>query len=308
MEIQSENYQTSIAIEKVDKERDVCLVQNDIEDASLTFADGETLKNKENELIPILKTDISDSQHSKRVAFTQAVIEKDEIMETEEGNTKKTEIKTAMKNLNIMANSDSASATDSDADTYIIDVILEHRPKTAKEHSKAKKYKIKWEGYPDPSEHTWEPVEPIMETAELVVVEYWKKLDKIREADRLAKLKKKSDMKLSGATKRRNFARSEYLGPTDAQIDGLQEKVNHFEKVTELNDKLTAENNSNSIKLKKFIDQAKNGIPSKNQFGFMRAVYKVLRDNQRVLPLRDIISELKMYLYNESVKVCGENE
>ena len=76
----------------------------------------------------------------------------------------------------------------------------------------------------------------------------------------------------------------------------------------ELNDKLTAENNSNSIKLKKFIDQAKNGIPSKNQFGFMRAVYKVLRDNQRVLPLRDIISELKMYLYNESVKVCGENE
>merc|ERR1719483_678458 len=204
-----------------------------------------------------------------------------------------------MENLNM---TDSGEAADSDAETYIIDVILEHKPKNAKEHSKAKKYKIKWEGYPDPSEHTWEPVESIMDTAELVVVEYWKKLDEVREAERLAKLKKKSDMKLTGAKKRARFG-VEIIGPTDSQIEGLQAKVNHFEKITDLNEKLTAENNSNSIKLKKFIEDAKNGIPSKNHMAFMKAIYKVLKENQRVLPLRDFISELKMYLVNQSLMI-----
>jgi len=339
-EIKSENALTSIPIEKVDKDRDVCLVPKNINDESLTYSDGETTKRTETELIPILKTDTQNTKQKLKVAFPQAVIEKDENMETEENlksqNTKPTEL--AMENLNMI---DSGEAADSDAETYIIDVILEHKPKNAKEHSKAKKYKIKWEGYPDPSEHTWEPVESIMDTAELVVVEYWKKLDEVREAERLAKLKKKSDMKLTGAKKRARFG-VEIIGPTDSQIEGLQAKVNHFEKITnnwgpmsrhgscmqtfydnihlqinillrspffiDLNEKLTAENNSNSIKLKKFIEDAKNGIPSKNHMAFMKAIYKVLKENQRVLPLRDFISELKMYLVNQSLMMCTDNE
>jgi len=305
-EIKSENALTSIPIEKVDKDRDVCLVPKNINDESLTYSDGETSKQTETELIPILKTDTQNTKQKLKVAFPQAVIEKDENMETEENlksqNTKPTEL--AMENLNM---TDSGEAGDSDAETYIIDVILEHKPKNAKEHSKAKKYKIKWEGYPDPSEHTWEPVESIMDTAELVVVEYWKKLDEVREAERLAKLKKKSEMKLTGAKKRARFG-VEIIGPTDSQIEGLQAKVNHFEKITDLNEKLTAENNSNSIKLKKFIEDAKNGIPSKNHMAFMKAIYKVLKENQRVLPLRDFISELKMYLVNQSLMMCTDNE
>merc|ERR1711934_905321 len=96
----TENNKTSIAIEKVDKDRDVCLVPKNINDESISYSDGETSKSKIDP-IPILKTNSqtnvenpsSDSQTTRKVAFPQSVIEKSEQMETDENAKSEENIK-----------------------------------------------------------------------------------------------------------------------------------------------------------------------------------------------------------------------
>ena len=57
--------------------------------------------------------------------------------------------------------------SDSSDEFFLVDIIVKHQPKNASSHAKVKKYYIKWEGYPDAHEHTWEPADSIYSTTPL---------------------------------------------------------------------------------------------------------------------------------------------
>ena len=113
-------------------------------------------------------------------------------------------------------------------------MILEHKPKTAPSHSKAKKYKIAWEGYPDPDEHTWEPAKSIYETAKTVVDDYWERYTKQKQIEKANNKKKKEIMKLAGVQKRKRFPDE----ISDEQIANLNGALENYQKITEASVKL----------------------------------------------------------------------
>jgi len=57
---------------------------------------------------------------------------------------------------------------------YIVERIVDHRPKSAKHVSDVKKFHVKWEGYGD-NEKTWEPKTNLNEPT---INEYWRSLNK----------------------------------------------------------------------------------------------------------------------------------
>ena len=54
-------------------------------------------------------------------------------------------------------------------ETYNVEKIVGHKPKSAKTASEAKHYHVKWEGFND-TENTWEPAENFNEP---LLKEYW---------------------------------------------------------------------------------------------------------------------------------------
>jgi len=209
--------------------------------------------------------------------------------------------------LDVTCESDPDLMVDEDGEQmYLVEEILEHKPKTASNHSKAKKYKILWEGYNDPSEHTWEPANSIFETAEPVVTEYWDKVEKQKEITK-ANLKKKKEvmktMKITGAQKRRRFPDE----IPEESIEQLNDSLDKYQKVTELNEKLAKEDNENSKKLIEFLEESKRNTKPHLQMGLMTAVYKVLKENKSKLPLKALREELKDYLHKLSVEVADDS-
>jgi len=60
---------------------------------------------------------------------------------------------------------------------YIVEKLVSHQPKSAKNASQAKKYHVKWEGYGD-DEKTWEPKANLSQST---INEYWKSSNKTDE-------------------------------------------------------------------------------------------------------------------------------
>jgi len=56
---------------------------------------------------------------------------------------------------------------------YIVEKLVSHQPKSAKNASQAKKYHVKWEGYGD-DEKTWEPKANLSQST---IKDYWKSFD-----------------------------------------------------------------------------------------------------------------------------------
>lgn len=74
----------------------------------------------------------------------------------------------------------------------------------------------------------------------------------------------------------------------------------------EMNEKLAKEDNENSKKLIEFLEESKRNTKPHLQMGLMTAVYNVLKENKRTLPLNAFRAELKDYLHKLSVEVAEE--
>lgn len=159
-------------------------------------------------------------------------IESTKIVEEDKNDTKMEENEEEVEEIIEMdhsAESDPELMTFEGEEMYLVEEILEHKPKTASNHSKTKKYKILWEGYNDPSEHTWEPANSINETAPTVVDVYWEKVAKQKEIAKANNKKKKEAMKLAGAQKRRRFPDE----IPEESIEKLNDSLENYQKITE---------------------------------------------------------------------------
>ena len=65
---------------------------------------------------------------------------------------------------------------------FIIDKILDHKPKNAKGEKDAKEYFIKWKNY-DKKHNTWEPADGLKEDVPRVIKKYWKGVLEARSRD-----------------------------------------------------------------------------------------------------------------------------
>ena len=66
-------------------------------------------------------------------------------------------------------------------DIFLVDKILDHIPKNARNEAAVKKYLTSWKGYPD-SENTWEGAPQKRTEVPKVIAKYWNKVVKARQA------------------------------------------------------------------------------------------------------------------------------
>jgi len=69
------------------------------------------------------------------------------------------------------------------AKEYVVEAITAVKPRSAKSHEEAKEYNIKWEGYDNPKDKTYEPADRIRESAPDAVANFWKAKNAANEED-----------------------------------------------------------------------------------------------------------------------------
>lgn len=155
-------------------------------------------------------------------------------------------------------------------------------------------YLVKWVGYDDPKDHTWEPFENL-DKCQLLIQEFHE--EEKRKKELAAKEKKNARKKEIKREKKQKEAQDNEIGGANIPVKYLNElKYHQIQKENEifLKDDLNKNTESSRIDSLWFINQTKNFQPKKKIF--INDIYP--KDEHLLIELKDEENNIETYDYS----------